>query len=279
MPHEHEHQEHEHHQEHSDTSHHHDDHGHEHHSHARSRVVYFDPCAGAAGDMITAALIDAGADLAAVQAAIASVGIADLRVEVAPLMKGVLGALKYHVHADESQMPDHLGPDDLITIIGRAAVSNAVKTRAVSVIERVASAEARIHRVPRETIQFHELGGLDTIADVLGTLVALESLGITRCFTGPLPMNGGTWGMQHGQLPLPAPATLEIIAAGHLDVIAASAAIPPGKELVTPTGAALLTEVAHPGLPKITLERIGYGAGTRDLPVPNILRVWVGWLA
>jgi uncharacterized protein (DUF111 family) len=112
----------------------------------------------------------------------------------------------------------------------------------------------------------------------LGALIALDSLKIEACFTGPLPANGGTWGMQHGPMPLPSPATLEIIARGELAVVAAPEAIPPGKELVTPTGAAILAEVARLDLPAMRLERVGYGAGTRDLPVPNILRAWVGTL-
>ena len=240
------------------------------------RTVYFDPCAGAAGDMINAALIDAGADLAAVQAAVASIGIAGLTAHVEPVMKGAVGALKFVVTADHATMPDHLGPDDLAQLVEQADVSPHIRYQAHAIIERIASAEANIHRVAREAVHFHELGGLDTIVDVLGALVALDSLGVTACFTGPLPMNGGTWGMMHGPMPLPAPATLSIIAQAGLAVVAAPAAIPFGKELVTPTGAAILAEVARPGLPALALERIGYGAGTRDLPVPNILRAWLG---
>lgn len=91
-------------------------------------------------------------------------------------------------------------------------------------------------------------------------------------------MNGGTWGVAHGALPLPMPATLEIIARGNLSVVAAHPSIPRDKELVTPTGAAILAELAMPGLPSMTVERVGYGAGTRDLPVPNVIRVWIGTL-
>lgn len=240
------------------------------------RVAYFDPVAGAAGDMITAALLDAGADLAAVQAAIASVGAANLRVRAEPVMKGMFGALKYLVEADEADLPDHLAPDELLALVAKADVTGWVRGHAVSIIERLAEAEAQVHRVPRTQVHFHELGGLDTIADVLGALVALESLGITTCFVGPLPTVGGTWQMSHGSMPLPGPATLEIIARGGLAVIAAPPAVPAGMELVTPTGAAILAEIARPGLPTMTLNRIGYGAGTRDLPIPNVLRVWVG---
>src|SRR5579875_3192522 len=214
------------------------------------RVVFFDPVAGAAGDMITAALLDAGADLAAVQAAITSVGVAGLRVRVEPVMKGAIGALKYLVEIDEAPQPDHLGPDALLALVARAEVSAWVREHASGIIERVAAAEARVHRVARSEVHFHELGGLDTIADALGAMVALESLGAPLCYAGPLPLTGGTWRMQHGPMPLPAPATLEIIAAGGLAVASAPAGLPRGKELVTPTGAAILAEVARPDLPQ-----------------------------
>ncbi len=240
------------------------------------RVAYFDPVAGAAGDMINAALVDAGADLAAVQTAISGIAIAGLRVHTVPVMKGAIGALHFVVEADEAEMPDHLGPDDLLALLARAPVSDAVRVRAAAIIERLAEAEARVHRVPRAEVHFHELGGLDTIADVVGALVALESLGIAQCYTGQLPASAGLWGMTHGALPLPAPATLEIIARGGLAVVAASERLPRDMELVTPTGAAILAEVARPGLPAMTVTRVGYGAGTRDLPIPNVLRVWVG---
>ena len=243
------------------------------------RVVFFDPVAGAAGDMMNAALLDAGADLAAVQAAIASLDIAGLRVHTVPVMKGGLGALKYLVEADPATLPDHLSPDELLALAAKAEVSAQVRQRTMAIIERLAVAEAHVHRVPRDQVHFHELGGLDTIADVLGAMVALESLGIEQCFTGPLPTAGGTWQMSHGAMPLPAPATLEIIARGGLTISAAPAGVPSGMELVTPTGAAILAEVARPGLPAMTLERVGYGAGTRDLPIPNVVRVWVGTLA
>jgi uncharacterized protein (DUF111 family) len=240
-----------------------------------TNAVYFDPFAGAAGDMINAALIDAGADLAAVQAAIASVGVARLAVRIEPVMKGAVGALHFVVEADDTA-PDHLTPDELVVLIGRAAVSDAAKARAIAIVERVAAAEARAHRIARAEVHFHELGGLDTVADVLGAVVALESLGVESCFVGPLPVVGGAWGMQHGNMPLPSPATLEIIAKGELIVAAAPRGIPPGTELVTPTGAAILAEVARPGLARMRLARVGYGAGTRDLAVPNVLRAWVG---
>lgn len=242
------------------------------------RALYFDPCAGAAGDMINAALIDAGADLAAIQAGIASLGIAGLSVRVERVQKGAVGALHFVVEADPAATPDHLDPDEIIDILGRADVAPPLRERAIAIVEHIAAAESLIHRVERHQVHFHELGGLDTVVDVLGALIALDDLKIAACFAGPLPANGGTWGMQHGAMPLPSPATLEIIASAGLAVVAAPDAIPPGKELVTPTGAAIIAEMARPGLPVMRFERIGYGAGTRDLPVPNILRVWLGTL-
>ncbi|HKD75641.1 MAG TPA: nickel insertion protein, partial [Ktedonobacterales bacterium] len=159
------------------------------------RAIYFDPCAGAAGDMINAALIDAGADLAAIQAGIASLEIDGLSVRVEHVQKGAVGAIHFVVESDPAATPDHLDPDEIIAILDCAAVTAALRARAIAVVERIAAAEAHVHRVERHQVHFHELGGLDTVVDVLGALIALDSLKIEACFAGPLPSNGGTWGM------------------------------------------------------------------------------------
>jgi uncharacterized protein (DUF111 family) len=229
---------------------------------AGQRIIYFDPFAGAAGDMINAALIDAGANLEVIQAAIASLEIAGLGVHIEPVMKGPIGALRFIVDVDHAVIPHHLDANNLLELAERAAVTPAVRSHVISIINRLVDAESHVHRVSKDQVHFHELGGLDTIVDVLGASVALDSLGVEQCYTGPLPTGRGSWNSEHGQLPLPMPATLEIIAQSNLAVTSTPSQIPSGKEF--------------PVQPVMHLECIGYGAGTRDLPIPNILRAWVG---
>ncbi len=239
-------------------------------------IAFIDPVGGIAGDMLSAALIDAGADEARIQRAVASLGIADLSCRTEAVTKGSFVARRFIVEITSNAIPAALGPDALLALGRRAEVSPTVRARVISVIERLAAAEMQAHGVARADVHFHELGGLDTIVDVLAVCVALESLGDPQCFCGPLPVVGGVIPATHGLLPLPAPATLAIIAGAGLAVAPAHPDVPRDKELITPTGAALLAEFASPALVPMRVLRVGAGAGTRDLPVPNIVRVWLG---
>jgi hypothetical protein len=146
-----------------------------------------------------------------------------------------------------------------------------VKARAVAVLRRLAEAEGRVHGVPVEAVHFHEVGALDTLVDVVGAVAGLEALEVGRIYVSPLPLGGGTVETAHGPLPVPAPATAELLRGFPVYDSGVRA------ELVTPTGAALLTTLGAPGrLPPMTLERIGWGAGARELGVPNLLRLLVG---
>jgi pyridinium-3,5-bisthiocarboxylic acid mononucleotide nickel chelatase len=241
-----------------------------------TRIAFIDPVGGIAGDMLNAALIDAGADETAIRRAIASLGIAGLDCYTEAVTKGSFAARRFIVEAASNAIPASLGPEELLALARRAEVSPTVRAHAIAGIERLAAAEMQAHGVAREDVHFHELGGLDTIVDVLAACVALESLGDPQCFCGPLPVVGGVVPATHGLLPLPAPATLAIIAEAGLVIAPAHPDIPRNKELVTPTGAALLAEFATPALVPMHVLRIGTGAGTRDLPVPNVVRVWLG---
>jgi uncharacterized protein (TIGR00299 family) protein len=139
------------------------------------------------------------------------------------------------------------------------------------VLRRLAEAEAQVHRVPVEAVHFHEVGELDTLIDVVGSVAGLDGLGVERVHVSPLPLGGGSVQTAHGRLPVPAPATAELLRGFPVYDNGVAA------ELVTPTGAAILTTLGTPArLPSMTLERIGWGAGTRELPVPNLLRLLVG---
>jgi uncharacterized protein (TIGR00299 family) protein len=145
--------------------------------------------------------------------------------------------------------------------------------RALAVFERIAEAEARVHGVPVETIHFHEIGALDSIVDVVAAAQAIEDLGIDRLTASPIPIGGGTVRMEHGLLPVPAPATAMLLEGWPI------LSVPDSGEFITPTGAALLAVLAHPEaqLPSMRVRRVGWGAGTKEHPrLPNLVRLWLG---
>jgi len=159
----------------------------------------------------------------------------------------------------------------MLAPIERSPLPEAVRNRAAAILKRLAEAESRVHRVPVEAVHFHEVGALDTLVDVVGAVSALDALDIDTVRVSPFPLGGGTVDSSHGRLPIPAPATVELLRGFPVYDNGVR------SELVTPTGAAILTTLAAPGpAPAMRLEAQGWGAGTRDLPIPNLLRVLVG---
>ncbi|MFN8596546.1 MAG: nickel pincer cofactor biosynthesis protein LarC [Anaerolineae bacterium] len=235
------------------------------------RVAYFDCVGGASGDMLLGALIDAGASLGVVRSAIDRLSLPDCEVIVERVMKGALSALQVTVKTPRKETHRHY--TDLVAIISNANLPDAIKAKALAILRRVGEVEAGIHQEPLESIHLHELGGDDTLIDLVGTLLALADLKIDRVCVSALPLARGWTKSQHGQLPLPAPATLALLTDAPVRYVDSVEA-----ELVTPTGAALLTSLAdqYGGFPAMTLRSIGVGAGRRDLPFPNVLRVLVG---
>jgi uncharacterized protein (TIGR00299 family) protein len=233
------------------------------------RIAYFDCPSGASGDMVLGALVDAGCELGALEDALARLEVGGWALEARTVQRGGLRGTHLAVRTDPARRFGALA--EMLRPIERSTLPAGVKTRAAAVLRRLAEAEARVHRVPVEAVHFHEVGALDTLVDVVGAVAGLDALGVEAVHVSPLPLGGGTVDTAHGRLPVPAPATAELMRGFSVydNGIAA--------ELVTPTGAAILTTLGTPGrLPPMTLERIGWGAGTRELPVPNLLRVLVG---
>ena len=235
------------------------------------RVAYIDLVGGASGDMLLSALVDAGASEAVVRSIPAALQLPDCSVGFQRVMRGALSALQAEVITPRHE--DHRHVPDLLAIIDRAAIADRVKQQARLVIQRLAEAEARIHHSPIESVHLHEVGGDDALIDIVGVLAALDNLQIERVYVSPVPLARGWTKSQHGALPLPAPATLALlegVPVRYVDEVE--------KELVTPTGAVLLKSVAHEfgGFPAMTLGHVGLGAGRRELPFPNIVRVWLG---
>lgn len=241
------------------------------------RTVYFDLVGGAAGDMLLAALIDAGAAEAEVARAIAGLGLG-ARIETCCEGRRHLRARRLQVLAPDEDHP-HRRLADVRTIITAADLPARARGRALAAFEALARAEGRVHGIAPEEVHFHEVGAIDSIVDTVGVAVALESLGIERVEASPLPVARGTIASAHGVIPLPAPAVLHLAEAAGAPIEGRAG----GGEWVTPTGAALLTALAarfgeHPPL---RVRAVGLGAGTRvnppELP-PNLVRAVVGEL-
>jgi pyridinium-3,5-bisthiocarboxylic acid mononucleotide nickel chelatase len=233
--------------------------------------AFFDCFAGISGDMTLGALIDLGLPVAELQGLVTALGLPEVSVTTQRVTKQHLTGVKVEIISGEPQPARTYR--DIGAMIEAAALTETVKTRSLTMFRLLGEVEARIHGQPLETVHFHELGALDTIVDVVGVAHGLECLGISQIFCSPLPMGWGMIRAGHGQLPNPAPAALELLRG--LTVYGTDL---PG-ELVTPTGAAILKacEAHCEPCPAMTLAKVGYGAGSRDLPGhPNLLRLYLG---
>ncbi len=237
-----------------------------------TRVAYLDCIGGLAGDMLLGALLDAGAPKGALDDAVGALGIAGVSVETERLTRhGIVGT---HVRVVASQERVDRPASSLREVITSAqALPARVRERVTQAIDRLAAAEADIHSLSPDDVYLHELSGVDTLVDLAGSFALLDAAGIERLVCSPLPYARGTASTDHGALPTPAPATLSLLAGTPFEGVGAT------DELVTPTGAVIVA-VAADGfgeLPSLVLERVGYGAGTRDMPErPNLLRVVIG---
>jgi uncharacterized protein (TIGR00299 family) protein len=221
--------------------------------------------------MLLAALLDAGADIEQLEAVPPALGLDGVTIAVERVERHGIGAL--HVRVDAPHEHDHLGYREIRDVIGQAQLPERARERSLTVFARLAEVESGIHGIPVEEVHFHELGAVDTLVDVCGAFVLLDDRGVERVACSPLPFARGVTNAAHGVLPLPAPATLGLLDGVPLQGVQLEA------ELVTPTGAAIATTVVEEWgpLPPLTLERVGYGAGTADFPErPNVVRVLFG---
>jgi len=236
-----------------------------------TRVAYLDCPSGVSGDMLLGAMLDAGLDLDSLRAALAALPLAGYTLEADPVVRGALGATHARVVPTREER-EHRSLSDVLAIVEGSTLPGPVKLDAARVFRRLAEAEARVHRVGVDEVHFHEVGAVDAIVDVVGACAGLRLLGIKELYCSPLPLGRGSARMAHGILPLPAPAVLELVAGTSAPTVPHEAT----TELVTPTGAALVTTLARFAQPPMTIIRVGYGAGTRAEPAPNLLRLWLG---
>jgi pyridinium-3,5-bisthiocarboxylic acid mononucleotide nickel chelatase len=243
------------------------------------RAAYLDCTAGVAGDMLLGALLDAGADLAAVRTAVRSLGVAGLDVEIEQTRRCGLRCARAAVRSPATDQPTR-GLAEVLAAIEAVRLCPAAARVAVGTFRLLASAEAAVHGIPAELVHFHEVGAADALADVVGTAVAAEQLGLLadgallRC--SALAAGSGTATSAHGTIPIPSPAVLRIAADRGLSLTGGNLA----GERTTPTGAALVAVLATPGpLPPMTVEAVGTGAGHQDSPQqPNVTRLVIGRL-
>jgi uncharacterized protein (TIGR00299 family) protein len=234
------------------------------------KIAYFDCIAGASGDMILGALVDAGLAEATLRERLAALRLDDFDLQFRPVVKNGFSATKVDVLVADD-VPARRLPD-IETIIAASDLPPVIKERALSIFRRLGEVEASIHGTRLDQVHLHELGGVDTIVDVVGALVGLDALGVEQVYASPLPMGRGFVKGAHGPIPLPAPATLALLKG--LPLVGSELEV----ELVTPTGAALLASLSagFGAIPAMRLDAIGYGAGGRDLPIPNVLRLLLG---
>jgi len=237
------------------------------------RVAYFDCPSGAAGDMIMASLVDAGVPLERLRVELGKLALTGWELVAREVMKGDFRATKVDVEIDKREHRHHRSLGDILEILERSTFEAGVRERATRIFTRLADAEARVHGASRESVQFHDVGAVDAIVDVTGGVIALDLAGAQAVHVSALPVGGGTARGPHGRIPVPAPGTVELLRGFPVVDTGVKA------ELVTPTGAAILTTLAASAgrMPAMTVESVGYGAGTMDFPgVPNVLRCFLG---
>ena len=233
-------------------------------------VAYLDCIAGASGDMLLGALLDAGVAEEELRSRLEELRLPGFELHVRRVQKAGIGARQVEVrvtdHATERHLPEIIG------LVEASAVPVAIKRRAAAIFQRLGEVEAAIHGAPLERVHLHELGGIDTIVDVVGVLTGFELLRVERVVCSPLPLARGFVDAAHGRLPLPAPATVALLEG--VPIVGAEVE----GELVTPTGAALVTALAADfgALPAMQVRSVGYGAGRAERAIPNVVRLLVG---
>lgn len=224
--------------------------------------------------MILGALVDAGVSLDALRTELAKLPLGGYRLTAREVRKGAFRATKVDVEVDATAHHQRNLPE-ILRLLEQSGLSGRVKADAARIFTRLAAAEARVHGTTVEAVHFHDVGAVDALVDVSGAVAGLHLLGVEAVHVSALPLGGGMVDGPHGKIPIPGPGTAELLKGFPVYDNGVRA------ELVTPTGAAILTTLAASSgsMPPMTVERVGYGAGTMDLPVPNLLRCFVGTAA
>jgi len=243
------------------------------------KTIYFDCFAGAGGDMIVAGLLDAGLDRKYLLEQLnllgtgGTGGLGEIKAEISRVKRGGISGLTFIPTATEKQ--EHRNLTDITELIEKSSLSDSVKKHSISIFNALGKAEASVHATSIDKIHFHEVGAADSIIDIVGACIAIEAIGAELIVCSTLPVGSGIIKCQHGIIPAPAPATVELLKMGNVPTKAGTA----NAEMVTPTAAAVLSTICDEfgQMPDMTIENVGYGAGTRDSDeMPNLFRVLIG---
>ena len=234
------------------------------------RICYLDCASGISGDMTLGALVDAGADFAAIQAGIDSLGLPSCKLVTTEVKKQGFRATQLTVEHEPEHAHRHL--HHITAMIDRSTLTPRARELATAIFTRLGEAEAKVHGTTIQKVHFHEVGAVDSIADIVGSAIGFDLLGIERVVSSPIPTGTGFVTIAHGRCSIPAPATAELLRGVPLADFAVEG------ELTTPTGAAIVATLAQEfgPLPAMTVDSIGYGAGQKDFEHPNLLRMLIG---
>jgi uncharacterized protein (TIGR00299 family) protein len=235
------------------------------------KIAYFDCFSGASGDMILGSLIDAGLSPRRLREELKKLRIPMVHLRAKKVLKGGISGTEVRVEG-KSERRSHRNLKEILRIIERSGIEGEVKEKNKEIFKRIASAEAKIHQTPMEEVHFHELGGLDSIVDIVGSVWGIRQLGIEKIYVSKVNVGAGFVKCEHGILPVPAPATLSLMEGKPIYSSGVE------RELLTPTGAAILTTLGSEfgPMPLMKVDRIGYGAGRDNLTHPNLLRLIIG---
>lgn len=234
------------------------------------RIAYFDCFSGISGDMFVGALLDAGLKIEILEKELNKLNLSGYRLEVNKVLKKGISASQFKVKIQEKGVERRF--KDILNILEESKLDEEIKNEVKKIFFKIAEAESKIHQEDIEKIHFHEIGGLDSIIDISSAVIGIKALEIKEIYSSPLPLGKGFVKCAHGILPLPAPATLELLKniptySGGME-----------SEMVTPTGAAIISTLTKDfgERPLMKIEKIGYGAGEREFSIPNLLRVSIG---
>lgn len=240
------------------------------------KIGYLQCIGGASGDMLLGAVIDAGVPVDDLNAAIALLGVSGVKVAAHPDQRRNVHGTRVRVEVDASSTQPS-GLEEFVRIVDASQIPTHVKERSIEVFQRIRRAESLAHRQPSQDLHIEELGDVDTLVDVVCTVVGLDALCIRHLYSSPLPSGSGLIETAHGILPVPTPATAALFGMANARVAPPPCSLSDAGEMVTPTGAAIVTTLADFLQPSLQIETIGYGLGTRNpVSYPNALALWVG---
>ena len=236
-------------------------------------IAYFDCFSGIAGDMILGALIDLGVDIEFLKKELEKLGISGYSIDVKKVKKNNIAASDVYITVNFEEQ-HHRSFKDIKELIDNSQLDNVVKEWSGKIFYNLAVAESKVHKVDVDEVHFHEVGAVDSIIDIVGSVIGLKKLGVKQVFSSSLPLGSGYVNCSHGKIPIPAPATVELLR--DIPVYQSDA----NHEMVTPTGAAVITTIAEGfgEMPSMKNKKIGYGAGKIKSSQPGLLRVLLGEL-